>query len=50
MDRIKGLCCLSILTDNGRNRASGDDMMLEARRMLDFKCWPVLRDKINVKG
>ena len=31
----------------GRNPATGVDMMLRSRRVLTFKCSPVLRDKIN---
>ena len=31
----------------GRNPATGEDMMLEARRVVTFKCSGQLRDKIN---
>lgn len=31
----------------GRNPATGDDMMLEARRVVTFKCSGKLRDKVN---
>jgi integration host factor subunit alpha len=31
----------------GRNPATGEDMMLEARRIVTFKCSGQLRDKIN---
>jgi len=31
----------------GRNPATGKDMMLEARRVVTFKCSGQLRDKIN---
>ena len=31
----------------GRNPATGEDMMLEARRVVTFKCSGRLRDKIN---
>jgi len=31
----------------GRNPATGDDMMLESRRVVTFKCSGKLRDKIN---
>ena len=31
----------------GRNPATGEDMMLEARRVVTFKCSRQLRDKIN---
>ena len=31
----------------GRNPATGEDMMLEPRRVVTFRCSPKLRDKIN---
>ena len=31
----------------GRNPATGEDMILDARRMVTFKCSRQLRDKIN---
>jgi integration host factor subunit alpha len=31
----------------GRNPATGDDMILEKRRVITFKCSQVLRKKIN---
>ena len=31
----------------GRNPATGEDMMLEARKVVTFKCSGKLRDKIN---
>ncbi len=31
----------------GRNPATGEDLMLEARRVVVFNCSGVLRDKIN---
>ena len=31
----------------GRNPATGDDLMLEPRRVVTFKCSGKLRDKIN---
>lgn len=31
----------------GRNPATGEDMILEARRVVTFKCSGQLRDKIN---
>jgi integration host factor subunit alpha len=31
----------------GRNPATGDDLMLDARRVVTFKCSGKLRDKIN---
>ncbi len=34
----------------GRNPATGDRMMLDARRVVVFKCSGMLRDKINGQG
>jgi integration host factor subunit alpha len=34
----------------GRNPQSGEDLMLESRKVVIFKCSGVLRDKINGKG
>ena len=34
----------------GRNIQTGDDLMLDARRVVIFRCSPVLREKINGKG
>ncbi len=31
----------------GRNPATGDDMMLDKRRVVTFRCSSVLREKIN---
>jgi len=31
----------------GRNPSTGEDMMLEARRVVTFKCSGKLRDRIN---
>lgn len=31
----------------GRNPASGEDLMLEPRKVVVFRCSPVLRDKVN---
>ena len=31
----------------GRNPQTGDRMMLDSRRVVTFKCSPVLRDEIN---
>ena len=31
----------------GRNPATGDDLTLEARRVVTFRCSPVLRGKMN---
>ena len=34
----------------GRNPQTGDDLMLDARRVVIFKCSNNLRDRINGKG
>ncbi len=34
----------------GRNPQTGEDLMLDARRVVTFRCSGVLRDKINGKG
>ena len=34
----------------GRNPATGDDLMLEPRKVVTFKCSHKLRDKINGGG
>jgi integration host factor subunit alpha len=34
----------------GRNPQTGEDLMLDARRVVTFRCAGVLRDKINGKG
>ena len=33
----------------GRNPATGEDLMLGARRTVTFRCSPTLRDKVNGK-
>jgi integration host factor subunit alpha len=33
----------------GRNPQTGEDLILDGRRVVTFKCSPILRDKINVK-
>jgi integration host factor subunit alpha len=34
----------------GRNPETGDDMMVDARRVVRFKCSILMRDKINGNG
>ncbi len=34
----------------GRNPATGEDLMLESRKVVTFKCSGVLKDKMNGKG
>jgi len=31
----------------GRNPATGEDMMLPPERVVTFRCWGKLRDRIN---
>jgi len=33
----------------GRNPATGQDLMLGSRKVVTFKCSPILRSKINMK-
>jgi integration host factor subunit alpha len=33
----------------GRNPATGEDLLLGSRRVVTFKCSPILRAKINMK-
>lgn len=41
------LCVKEKRKRRGRNPATGQDLMLEARRVVVFNCSGVLRDKIN---
>ena len=34
----------------GRNLQTGEDLPLEPRRVVRFRCSPVMRDRINTKG
>lgn len=34
----------------GRNPQTGEDLILDPRRVITFKCSPVMRDRINGKG
>jgi integration host factor subunit alpha len=34
----------------GRNPATGEDLPLDARTVITFRCSPLLRDRINQKG
>ena len=45
-----GKFCVKAKKDRrGRNPATGEDLTLEARRVVIFKCSGVLRDKVNGK-
>ena len=43
-------CVKSKKDRRGRNPATGEDLTLEARRVVVFKCSGVLRDKVNGIG
>lgn len=46
-----GKFCVKDKSDRrGRNPATGEDLTLDARRVVVFKCSGVLRDKVNGKG
>jgi len=34
----------------GRNPATGEDLPLDARTVVTFKCSPVMRERVNGKG
>ena len=40
-------CIKDKSTRRGRNPATGDDLLLDARRVVTFKCSGKLRDRIN---
>jgi len=45
-----GKFCVKLKNERrGRNPQTGDDLTLEARRIVTFNCSPVLRDKMNGK-
>ena len=46
-----GKFCIKEKKDRrGRNPATGEDLTLEARRVVVFKCSGVLREKVNGEG
>jgi integration host factor subunit alpha len=46
-----GKFCVKDKNDcRGRNLSTGEDMMLEARRVVTFKCSLPLKQKLNGKG
>ena len=46
-----GKFCVNDKNDRrGRNPSTGEDMMLEARRIVTFKCSRPLKQKLNGKG
>ena len=43
-----GKFCVKNKNDRrGRNPATGEDLMLDSRRVVTFKCSSVMRDKVN---
>ena len=42
-------CVKSKKERKGRNPATGDDLMLESRKVVTFKCSGKLRDRVNSK-
>ncbi len=47
---ISGFCKFCIQDKNkrrGRNPATGDDMILDARRVVSFRCSSKLRERVN---
>jgi integration host factor subunit alpha len=47
VSRFGKFCVKTKHERRGRNPATGEDMMLEPRRVVTFKCSGKLRDKIN---
>ncbi len=46
-----GKFCVKVKKERrGRNPATGDDLMLESRKVVIFRCSHKLRDKINGEG
>ncbi|MEX1352966.1 MAG: integration host factor subunit alpha [Desulfobacterales bacterium] len=47
ISRFGKFCVKTKQKRRGRNPATGEDMMLEPRRVVTFKCSGRLRDKVN---
>jgi len=43
-------CVKEIKGRRGRNPSTGENLSLEARRVVIFRCSPALRDKMNRRG
>jgi integration host factor subunit alpha len=43
-------CVKSKNARKGRNPATGEDLMLGSRRVVTFKCSPILRTRVNSTG
>ena len=50
ISRFGKFCVKSKKARRGRNPATGEDLMLDSKRIVTFKCSPVLRDKLNGEG
>ncbi len=50
ISRFGKFCVRSKNARRGRNPATGEDLMLGSKRIVTFKCSPVLRDKVNGEG
>ena len=50
ISRFGKFCVKSKSARRGRNPATGEDLMLGSKRIITFKCSPVLRDKVNGEG
>jgi len=47
ISRFGKFCVKNKNARRGRNPATGADLMLGSKRIVTFKCSPVLRDKVN---
>ena len=47
ISRFGKFCVKNKNARKGRNPATGEDLMLGSKRIVTFKCSPVLRDKVN---
>jgi integration host factor subunit alpha len=43
-------CVKSKNARKGRNPATGQDLMLGSRKVVTFKCSPILRTRVNSRG
>jgi integration host factor subunit alpha len=50
ISRFGKFCVKSKNARRGRNPSTGEDLMLGSKRIVTFKCSPVLRDKVNGEG
>ena len=50
ISRFGKFCVKNKKARRGRNPATGEDLMLGSKRIVTFKCSPVLRDKVNGGG